>query len=82
MKVYVDDMLVKSLCAEDHLTHLAEMFNILFIYGMKLNLSKCAFKVSLGKFLGFMVNHRRIEANSDRTRVVLEMDAPRLTREV
>lgn len=56
MEVYVNDMLVKSLRVEDHFIHLAEMFNVLRIYGMKLNLSKCAFKVSLGKFLSFMVN--------------------------
>lgn len=28
MEVYIDDMLVKNLHAEDHLTHLSEMFDI------------------------------------------------------
>lgn len=56
MKVYVDDMLVKSLQVEDHLAHLAKMFVVLRTYKMKLNLSKCTFEVFSGKFLGFMVN--------------------------
>ena len=63
VEVYVDDMLVKSKEEEDHLDDLKEMFNILRQYSMKLNLSKCAFGVSLGKFLGFMVSQRGIEAN-------------------
>ena len=33
---------------------------------MKLNPLKCAFRVRLGKFLGFMVNQRRIEANPEK----------------
>ena len=63
MKVYVDDMLVKSLQKEDHVTDLREMFALLQKYNMKLNLAKCAFEVGSGKFLGFMVNNRGIEAN-------------------
>lgn len=39
-------MLVKSLHAEDHLNHLVEMFDVLHMYEMKLNLNKCTFEVS------------------------------------
>ena len=35
-------------------------------YNMKLNSSKCAFGVSSGKFLGFMVSHKGIKANPDK----------------
>lgn len=56
MEVLVDDMLVKSLRVEDHITHLAKMFDILRMYGMKLNPNKCAFGVSSSKLLRFMVN--------------------------
>ena len=56
MEVYVDDMLVKSKAAWDHVTYLAEMFKILRVYRMKLNPLKCAFGVYSGKFLGFMAN--------------------------
>ena len=66
MEVYVDDMLVKSKESIDHIKHLDEMFNILRKYRMKLNPQKCVFGVESGKFLGFMVNHRGIEANPDK----------------
>ena len=54
-------MLVKSLDEKKHLDDLQETFDTLRQYNMKLNLSKCAFEVSLGKFLRFMVSHRGIE---------------------
>lgn len=38
MKVYVDDMLVKSTEADDYLDHIKEAFEILWKYNMKLNL--------------------------------------------
>ena len=47
-------MLVKSLHEEDHLGDLRETFNTLRLYNMKLNPSKCAFGVMVGKFLGFL----------------------------
>ena len=56
MKVCVDHMLVKSKEAESHLDNLEEMFKTLRRYQMKLNPVNCAFRVSLGKFLGFMVS--------------------------
>ena len=43
---------------------------------MKLNQAKCAFGVSAGKFLGFIVNNRGIEANPDKIKVVLDMMPP------
>lgn len=68
-------MLVKSVQARDHLTQLVEMFNILHAYRMKLNPNKCAFGVSSGRFLGFVVNQRGIEANLNKIKVVLDMEA-------
>ena len=57
MEVYINDMLVKTIKSELHITHLAEAFQVLRSYNMKLNPSKCAFGVSSGKFLGFIVNN-------------------------
>ena len=56
VEVYVDDMLVKSKEEEDHLDDLKETFNTLRQYNIKLNPSKCAFRISSRKFLGFMVS--------------------------
>ena len=43
---------------------------------MKLNPTKCAFGVSAGKLLGFIINNRGIEANPDKIKVVLDMLPP------
>ena len=43
---------------------------------MKLNPAKCAFGVSVGTFLGFIVNNRGIEANPDKIKVMLNMLPP------
>ena len=43
---------------------------------MKLNPSKCAFGVTTGKFLGFMVSQRGIEANLDKIKAIVEMPPP------
>ena len=56
MEVYVDDMLMKRKKLEQHLDDLRETFDILRKYQMRLNPAKCVFRVSFGKFLGFMVS--------------------------
>lgn len=65
MEVYVDDMLCKSKRAANHVLDLRKMFDVLRRYVMKLNLLKCAFRVSSEKFLGFMVNARGIDVNPE-----------------
>ena len=82
MEVYIDDILVKSIKAGLHVHHLAEAFQVLKDYKMKLNPTKCAFGVSAGKFLGFIVNSYEIEANPDKIRVMLDMRSPSNTKEV
>ena len=49
---------------------------------MKLNPGICAFGVTVGKFLGFMVLQRGIEANSDKIRAIMEMKPPKNVKEV
>ena len=49
---------------------------------MKLNPSKCAFGVASGKFLGFMVSHRGIEANPEKIKAILDMKSPQSIKEV
>uniref|UniRef100_A0A2N9GPK1 Uncharacterized protein n=1 Tax=Fagus sylvatica TaxID=28930 RepID=A0A2N9GPK1_FAGSY len=82
VEVYVDDMLVKSKEEDGHLDDLRETFQTLRKYQMKLNPSKCAFGVYSGKFLGFMVSQRGIEANPDKIKAILEMQPPKNIKEV
>ena len=77
MEVYIDDMLVKSLEAEDHISHLQEAFSTLRRYNMKLNPAKCSFDISSGKFLGYIVTHRGIKANPKQIKAIHSFPSPR-----
>ncbi|XP_074322718.1 uncharacterized protein LOC141659690 [Apium graveolens] len=68
--------------AEDHVADLNEMFHILRKYRMKLNPQKCVFSVESGKFLGFMVNNRGIEANPEKIKALLDMKSPTSVKQV
>ncbi|RVX07353.1 Retrovirus-related Pol polyprotein from transposon 17.6 [Vitis vinifera] len=82
VEVYIDDIVVKSKTREQHILHLQEVFYLLRKYGMKLNPSKCAFGVSAGKFLGFMVSQRGIEVSPDQVKAVMETPPPRNKKEL
>ena len=81
MEMYMDDILVKSKEELAHLDDLRETFTTLRQYQMKLNPSRCAFGVASGKFLGFMVSQRGIEANLEKVRAILDMTSPKTVKE-
>ena len=80
VQVYVDDMLVKSVRENDHLSDLQETFDTLWLYNMKLNPNKCMFGVTTGKFLGFMVSQRGIEVNPEKVRAIMELEPPKTVK--
>ena len=82
MEVYIDDMLVMSLHAADHLNHLKECFKTLNEYGMKLNPAKCTFGVTSSEFLGYIVTPRGIETNPKQIIAILDLPSPKNSREV
>ena len=82
VQVSVDNMLVKNWKEDDHLDDLKETFDTLCFYNMKLNPSKCVFRVTIGKLLGFMVFQRSIEINLDKIWAIMEMASPGNTKEV
>ena len=75
-------MLVKSKDEANHLDDLKETFSTLRKYSMKLNPAKCVFAVASGKFLGFMVSQRGIEANLDKVKAIIEVKSPKTVKEV
>ncbi|XP_020206975.1 uncharacterized protein LOC109792009 [Cajanus cajan] len=66
VEAYVDDMVVKSESVNRHFDDLQELFDTIGKYQLKLNPEKCSFGVQAGKFLGFLLTHRGIEANPDK----------------
>ena len=82
VQVYMDDMLVKCIQEDDHLNDLQETFDTLRSYNMKLNPSKCAFGVTVEKFLGFMVSQKGIEVNSEKIQAIIELTLLKIIKEV
>ena len=82
IKVYIDDMVVKSKMVSEHVGDLKNIFEILRKYKLHLNASKCSFGVGLGKLLGYMVTHRGIEVNPDQIKAINSLQPPRNPKEV
>ena len=72
MEVYIDDIVVKRRTKSEDARHLEENFRLMKAYNMKLNPTKCAFVVSIGKFLRFLVTQRGIEVNPDQIKAIME----------
>ena len=73
MEAYIDDMLVKSKSREDHLSHLRDAFQLMWLYHLRLNPGKCSFGVGSGNFLGFLVSQRGIEMALDQVKAIEKM---------
>ncbi|XP_064950487.1 uncharacterized protein LOC135604763 [Musa acuminata AAA Group] len=65
-----------------HLADLAEAFATLRKFGMRLNPTKCAFGVTSGKFLGFIVHERGIDANPEKVQAIINMQSPRTIKDL
>ena len=61
VEIYIDDVMVKSKAVDDHIQDLRDVLERARKYGLKMNPHKCAFGVSAGQFLGFIVHERGIE---------------------
>jgi hypothetical protein len=61
VEVYIDDIVVKSASIKSHLGYLRLAFEKMRRYGLSMNPLKCAFGVSAGKFLGFIVHEKGVE---------------------
>jgi len=82
VEVYVDDMVVKSPSHHQHAQDLSAVFSTLRQYNIRLNHDKCVFGVDRGKFLGFMLTQRGIEANPEKCKAIIEMRSPTTIKEV
>jgi len=82
VQAYVDDMVVTSRDRRRHTTDLEELFATISKYRLKLNPEKCVFGVEAGKFLGFMLTERGIEANPDKCAAIIAMRSPTSVKEV
>ena len=82
IEVYIDDMVMKSKVASEHVGNLENIFEILRRHKLRLNTSKCSFGVGSGKFLDYMVTHRGIEVNPDQIKAINSLQPLRNPKEV
>ena len=82
IKIYVDDIVVKSKLVSEHLEDLGRTFDVLRKHKLRLNASKCSFGVGSGKFLGYLITHREIEVDPDQIRAIHNLKPPQNPKEV
>ena len=73
MEDYVDDIVVKSKTRARHFQILEQVFERCKKYKLRMNPMKCAFGVSIGKFLGFLVHHRGISMDPAKDTAIVTM---------
>ena len=76
IEVYIDNIVVKSKVVSKHVGDLKNIFEILRKHKLRLNASNCSFGVGSGKFLGYMVTHRRIEINPNQIKAINSLQPP------
>lgn len=82
IEIYVDDVIIKSKKATDHIADLRKFFDKLRKYNLKLNPVKCAFGVPVGKLLGFIVSRRGIELDPSKVKAIQELPPPKSKKDV
>ena len=70
---YVDDIVVKSRRREEHFHALKRVFERCRAFKLRKNPLKCAFGVSSGKFLGFLVHSKGIDVDSAKATAIATM---------
>ena len=70
IKVYVDNMIVKSRKGENHIEKLQRLFERLKKFQMKFNPTKCTFGATFSKLLGFMIFKRGVEMDLDKIQTI------------
>ena len=72
LEVYIDDIVIKSAGLSHHLADLRLALERMHQYGLKMNPLKCAFGVSAGKFLGFIIHEKGIEIDPKRIETMIK----------
>jgi hypothetical protein len=82
MEVYIDDMVVKSVGFKEHMTDLKLSLERMKKYGLWMNPLKCAFGVTLGRFLGFIVYEHSIQIDPKKIESIGRIGEPVCKKDV
>ena len=82
LECYIDNLIVKSDSFDDHLCHLRKSFERMRIFNLKLNPLKCAFGVSAGNFLGYLVHEKGIQIDKNKAQAIINSKPPSTKKEL
>jgi hypothetical protein len=82
MEVYIDDVVVKSVRIEDHVTDLKLLLERMKKYMLQMNPLTCTFKATSGKFLGFVAHEHGIQIDPKKIESISKIGEPVCTKDV
>jgi hypothetical protein len=74
--IYVDDIVIYSKTAEDHLQHIDAILSKLDKHGLRVKFSKCQLFRHQIQYLGFLVSGSGLEVNPEKVRAVTDFPRP------
>jgi hypothetical protein len=82
MEVYIDDMVVKSVGLEEHMTDLKLSLERMKKYGLRMNPLKYSFGVTSRRFLGFIVHEHGIQIDPKKIKSIGKIGEPVCKKDV
>jgi hypothetical protein len=76
LEIYIDDVVVKSDSMDNHLDDFRLALKRMRQYRLKMNLLKCAFGVSVGMFLGFIIHEYGTEIDPRKIESINKLQPP------
>jgi hypothetical protein len=80
--VFIDDILVCSRSAEEHLEHLRLVFEVLRKHKLYAKLKKCDFNKSELKFLGHIIGREGVAVDPDKISTIIKWPVPKSLQEL
>jgi hypothetical protein len=82
MEVYIDDVVVKLVGFEEHMTNIKLSLERMKKYVLRMNPVKCTFKVTSGRVLGFIVHEHGVQIDSKKIESVRKIGEPMCKKDV
>jgi hypothetical protein len=82
MEVYIDDIVVKSVGFNEHMADMKLSLERMKKYGLRMNPLKCAFGVTSGRFLGFIVHEHGIQIDPKKIEFIGKIGEPVCKKDV
>jgi hypothetical protein len=75
-------VVIKSVGFEEHMTDLKLSLERMKKYGLRMNTLKCAFRVTSGRFLGFLVHEHDIQIDPKKSESIRKVGEPVCKKDV